>query len=43
MDPLMVLMMATVRAYRFDIHCDIIMVKCLAMMKASNWDYLAVN
>ena len=39
----MVLMLAILRAYCFENHWDILMVKCLVLMKASNWDYLVVK
>ena len=35
MDPLMVLMKATLRGYFWDNHWDILMVKCLDLIKAT--------
>ena len=43
MYPLMVIMMARLRDYFFETHWDLIMVKSLALIKASNWDYLLVE
>ena len=39
----MVLIMAVLRAYCFDTHWDILMVKGLALMKAPSWNYLVVK
>ena len=43
MDPLMVLMMASLRAYFLGVHWDLPMATRLALMKASNWDLLMVK
>ena len=42
-DPLMVLMIASLRAYCFKVHWDILMAKCFSLMKASHWDDLVVK
>ena len=39
----MVIMMARFRDYCLEVHWDLLMEKCLALMKASDWDYLVVN
>ena len=43
MDPLVVLMVEILRDYLLEVHWDIMMVKCLDMMKASNWNYFMVK
>ena len=43
MDPLTIRTVDRLRAYFFETHLDILMVKCLALMKASHWDYLMVK
>ena len=43
MDPLMVITIEILRYYCLENHWDLLMVKCLALIKASNWDYLMVN
>ena len=43
MDPLIVTMMARLRAYFLNVHWDILMAKCLDLMKASNCYYLVVK
>ena len=43
MDPLMVLSMASLRAYFLETHWDLLVVKCLDLMKSSNWYYLVVK
>ena len=39
---LMVLFMDSLRDYFFENYGDVLMVKCLALMKVSNWDVLMV-
>ena len=39
----MVLIMAILKAYFLETHWDLLMVKCLYLMKASNWDYMEVK
>ena len=39
----MVLMMELLRSYCLETHCNILMVKFLDIMKASNWDYIMVK
>ena len=43
MDPFVVLIMEKLRAYFLETRWDLLMVKCLVMMKASNWDYLVLK
>ena len=43
MDSLMVVMMESLRDYCMETHWDILKVRCMALMKASNWDVLMVN
>ena len=43
MDYLIVLMMSSLRADWLDDHWYPLMVKCLYLMKALNWDYLVVK
>ena len=43
MDPLMVLMMGILQGDFLEVHWDILMVKFLDLMKASNWDILMVK
>ena len=43
MDPLMVIMMEIFRDDFLETLWDLLMVKCLALMKASNWDILIVK
>ena len=43
MDTLMVLIMIIMRFHCFDTHWDMLMVKCLALMKVSKWYYLIVK
>ena len=43
MGPLIVIILASLRAYFFETHFDLLMVKCLALMKASKWDLLMVK
>ena len=43
MDPLMVIRMAILRDYRLEMYWGLLMVKCLVLMKASNWDILIVK
>ena len=43
MDPLMVLIMTSLRYYCLGDNWYLLMVKCLAMMKALNWYLLLVN
>ena len=43
MDPLMVLMMGILQGDFLEVHWDILMVKFLDLMKASNWDYIMVK
>ena len=40
---LMVLMVTSLRGYLLETHWDLLMVKCLDLMKASNWDILIVK
>ena len=42
-DPYMVPMISSLRDYWLKFYCDVLMVKFLALMKASNWDYLMVK
>ena len=43
MDPLVVLMMVRFRDYLLETHWDLLMLKCLSLMKASNWDLMMVK
>ena len=43
MDNLMVLIKARLRAYFLENHWDLLMVKLLVLMEASNWDYPVVK
>ena len=42
-DPLMVILMVSLRDYCFETHWCVLMVKCLDIMKASNWDNIVVK
>ena len=42
-DPVIVLMLASLRAFFLEIHLGILMGKCSDLMKAPNWDYLVVK
>ena len=39
----MVLMMTNLRDYCLENHKNLLVVKCLALMKASHWDYVMVK
>ena len=43
MGPLMVLMMEIFRVYCMETHWDILTVKYMVMIKASNWDLLVLK
>ena len=43
MDPLMVIMMERLRDYCLETHWDVLMVKCSALIKASDGDIIMVK
>ena len=43
MDPLMVLMMESLSDYCLETHWDLLMIKCLALIDASNWYIMMVK
>ena len=43
MVPLIILMMARLGDCCLEIQCDLLMVKLLALITASNWDYVVVK
>ena len=43
MDTLMVLIITSLIYYCFSVHWDILTLKCMDLMKSSNWDLLVVK